>query len=70
VILINVAQVKTPRLLPPYLQDWSRFPLWMRSLDPVDRVVRKFCCCCNAYDAVPTGDEDPAEAAIDGVKIE
>lgn len=46
VIALNVVQRKRPSLLPLKLRDWSFLPLWMHSLDPLDRCISKMCCCC------------------------
>ena len=39
VILINVLQVKCPRILPKVLKNWDFLPLWLRSLKPYDAVM-------------------------------
>jgi solute carrier family 34 (sodium-dependent phosphate cotransporter) len=36
-VITNVIQRKFPQHLPEILKNWSFLPLWMRSLDPVDR---------------------------------
>jgi len=36
-IVINVLQRKYPHQLPEILRNWNFLPLWMRSLDPIDR---------------------------------
>ncbi|GAB6019288.1 hypothetical protein CHUAL_000883 [Chamberlinius hualienensis] len=53
VIIINVLQRKLPTCLPPFLRTWERFPLWMHSLEPWDRLIVsttgclfKMCSCC------------------------
>lgn len=37
VVIINLLQNKIPEKLPPKLQNWDFLPLWMRSLDPLDK---------------------------------
>ena len=50
VIIINVMQNKRPQWLPRILKNWNFLPLWMHSLDPVDKFLRKagstLCGCC------------------------
>ncbi|GIY25382.1 hypothetical protein CEXT_815231 [Caerostris extrusa] len=48
--LVNLVQRKRPSLLPLKLRDWSFLPEWMHSLDPLDRVLSRLCCCCPASD--------------------
>ena len=50
--------------LPALLQDWSFLPLWLRSLDPLDNLLRKATCnfyCCSNYDMVPDGSQEPEQ---------
>ena len=37
VVILNVLQVKIPNRLPVTLRTWEFLPLWMRSLEPIDR---------------------------------
>lgn len=39
IIAINVLQCKRPHWLPRKLQTWEWLPLWMHSLDPMDRLL-------------------------------
>lgn len=39
ITLINVLQVKYPRVLPQKLKTWNFLPLWLHSLRPYDRVM-------------------------------
>jgi len=39
VTIVNVMQARAPNKLPPVLKTWESLPLWMRSLEPLDRVV-------------------------------
>ncbi|KAK7068887.1 hypothetical protein SK128_026550 [Halocaridina rubra] len=56
-VFINVAQVKFPKYLPPFLRTWHWLPLPLRSLDPMDDCVTHLMCCrqCRSreYDQVP-----------------
>ena len=55
IVTVNVLQRKKPQWLPEKLKTWDWLPLWMHSLDPLDKVmvilinaVKKlfgFCCC-------------------------
>lgn len=38
VIVTNILQAKKPNWLPSVLRNWDFLPLWMHSLDPIDRV--------------------------------
>ncbi|XP_055337838.1 sodium-dependent phosphate transport protein 2B-like [Paramacrobiotus metropolitanus] len=49
VIVINILQRKKPKWLPRWLRHWDWLPLWMHSLEPLDRVIRAIfsvCGCC------------------------
>lgn len=52
VIVINTVQERKPGSLPPALRSWDFLPLWLRSLEPWDKVVDAFtvkCCrCCKS----------------------
>jgi sodium-dependent phosphate cotransporter len=64
VVIINVLQAHIPNYLPALIRDWSFLPLWMRSLDPMDSVLRKMTCnffCCSQYDMVPDGSQEPEQ---------
>ena len=37
VVILNVLQAKIPNHLPDALRTWEFLPLWMRSLEPMDR---------------------------------
>ena len=43
--LISVVQRKRPQLLPVVLRDWKFLPLFMRSLEPLDRLIATFTTC-------------------------
>jgi len=71
VIVINVIQNTHPKFLPKFLQTWNWLPLWMRSLEPIDRVISKvFKCCISESDdeleeIKQDDDTKPKEAGID-----
>ena len=54
VIVINIIQSKSPKLLPGWLRNWEFLPECLHSLDPLDRLLRRvvrvfrkcFPCCC------------------------
>ena len=49
VVMINVAQRKCSKILPKKLKTWNWLPLFMHSLEPMDRIIvgifSKFSCC-------------------------
>ncbi|XP_070569853.1 sodium-dependent phosphate transport protein 2B-like [Ptychodera flava] len=54
IIVVNVLQRKRPRILPEKLRNWNFLPLWLHSLEPMDRVIttvlglrfcQKYCAC-------------------------
>jgi len=81
VVLVNVMQVHCPDRLPSFLLSWKFLPEWMRSLDPMDRLIQRLGC-LNQYreieeptggvvvGAVPTVSTVPAmRNAIDEIRI-
>ncbi|XP_065340696.1 sodium-dependent phosphate transport protein 2B-like [Cloeon dipterum] len=46
VVIINLLQNRFPKALPPFLRTWDWLPLWMRSIEPADRLISKLCGCC------------------------
>ena len=53
IVVINILQNKAPKVLPSFLKSWNWAPIWLRSLEPYDRVVQKIIrfvrqnlCCC------------------------
>ncbi|KAG5849660.1 hypothetical protein ANANG_G00113280 [Anguilla anguilla] len=54
VVVVNLLQSHRPQLLPTVLRSWDFLPVWLRSLEPWDRVVSAcWCSCCRRDDAVP-----------------
>ena len=45
IIVVNVLQNNKPSWLPKILQTWLFLPLFLRSLEPYNRVVTKMLCC-------------------------
>ena len=62
VAVMNVIQSKRPSWLPLKLQNWNWLPLWMHSLDPIDKFIlkcaEKFSCfsCCVQTESRHDGD--------------
>lgn len=56
VVIFNLLQTYYSAWLPIWLQNWDFLPLWMHSLDPIDRVITKMsekfgcmnCCATNS----------------------
>ncbi|KRY73626.1 Sodium-dependent phosphate transport protein 2A, partial [Trichinella pseudospiralis] len=40
ILLINVMQTACPNYMPSLLRNWNFLPLWMHSLEPMDRLIR------------------------------
>ena len=40
VVILNILQRKIPDRLPEKIRNWHFLPLWMRSLEPLDRFIR------------------------------
>ncbi|XP_013373561.1 PREDICTED: sodium-dependent phosphate transport protein 2B [Chinchilla lanigera] len=52
-LCLRLLQSRCPHILPQKLRTWNFLPLWLRSLEPWDRVIsqltsccQKRCCCC------------------------
>ncbi len=61
VAAVTLLQHARPRWLPEALRDWTFLPLWMRSLEPLDRLVMRMDCCCQCTHA----DHDQCKADAD-----
>ncbi|KAJ1061117.1 hypothetical protein K5549_012140 [Capra hircus] len=56
VVVLKILQSCCPGFLPQKLRSWDFLPLWMRSLEPWDKLItsltscfqRRCCCCCAA----------------------
>jgi hypothetical protein len=60
VITLNVLQNKIPNRLPVILRTWEFLPIFMRSLEPYDRIMTKLLCCkkFKTNDKVTPSDND------------
>jgi sodium-dependent phosphate cotransporter len=47
VLVVNHMQAKHPEKLPEKLRNWDFLPIWMRSLEPLDRVICSKLTCCD-----------------------
>ena len=70
-IVINILQTKKPEWLPSILKNWNYLPLWMHSLEPLDKVIRRLgsaCCCClglsvgSTLDSIKTSTDEIANS--------
>ncbi|CAK8684326.1 unnamed protein product [Clavelina lepadiformis] len=52
IIVINVLRTRRPQWLPEVLRTWLWLPVWLRSLEPYDKVMSRYllCCCRNVAD--------------------
>jgi hypothetical protein len=57
---LNVLQNKIPNRLPVILRTWEFLPIFMRSLEPYDRIMTKLLCCkkFKTNDKVTPSDND------------
>ncbi|KAM8934814.1 sodium-dependent phosphate transport protein 2C isoform 2-T2 [Pelodytes ibericus] len=61
-IVINVIQNRRPSCLPRVLRNWSFLPIWMHSLAPLDRLMKKTCgCCCKKCSHQEEEEEKPKD---------
>ncbi len=59
VIIVNILQNKRPNSLPKVLQTWNFLPQPLRSLEYYDKLITKYCLCCNIKDEITTSNEKP-----------
>ncbi len=45
VTLINLLREKYPSILPDFLKTWKWLPVWLRSLEPYDKLFSQMSCC-------------------------
>lgn len=45
VCTLTIIQRRKPSALPDILRNWKFLPLWMRSLEPLDRLISRMACC-------------------------
>nr|XP_018673358.1 sodium-dependent phosphate transport protein 2B-like isoform X2 [Ciona intestinalis] len=68
IIVVNVLQVKRPKMLPRKLQSWDFLPAPLHSLKPYDRIVMRvffWCPCCKAQNTNRTSnDENQSHLAL------
>lgn len=55
VVVVNVLQDSSAHLLPSLLTSWTFLPEWMRSLDPMDRIISRYGC-LREYAEIPGPD--------------
>jgi sodium-dependent phosphate cotransporter len=48
VVIVSILQRKMPTVLPVAMRTWKFLPIYMRSLEPLDRLISRCVCCkCN-----------------------
>jgi len=62
VAVVNYMQDNKKDSLPASLQSWEFLPVWMRSLEPYDRLICG-CCCKNAPELTDKKEADPEVAS-------
>jgi sodium-dependent phosphate cotransporter len=45
VVIISILQRKCPTVLPVVMRNWKFLPIYMRSLEPLDRLISSCVCC-------------------------
>lgn len=46
ILILKLIQSKIPRILPIKLRNFDFLPIWLRSLEPLDKKMKKIKCCC------------------------
>lgn len=69
VIVINTMQNNCRDSLPKVLRTWDFLPLWLRSLEPYDRLFRKLCGCCKTCRVEPE-DETKSKHEADTIVVD
>ena len=73
VFIVKLFQKKCPSCLPEKFRDWKWLPVWLRSLEPMDRGIKALtgnCYCCRKLNCC-TGlidEEDSEEVELRNVK--
>ena len=72
IVIINVMQEKKPKWLPQILRNWDFLPIWMHSLEPIDKLLRTVgsaCCgsCADRFSFLAVKAETP-EVRVEGGK--
>ena len=78
IALISMAQTRKPELLPAKFRTWEFLPVWMRSLEPLDRVVcgplNNACCkwapCKAKPKVVKRQDNKPIELEVASMRLQ
>jgi len=61
VAVINKLQSRHPHVLPAGLRSWDWLPLWLRSLEPYDRVFSAICLCRTCRKSPKAHEAPPSE---------
>ena len=55
-VILLFIRSKFPKILPPFLKDFIWLPIWLRSLEPMDRKIKQLRCCRHKKDSYSTKD--------------
>ena len=47
VLILVILQKKFPNVLPSKFRNFNFLPIWLRSLEPLDKKMKKIKCCCS-----------------------
>ncbi|EDV27822.1 Sodium-dependent phosphate transport protein 2B [Trichoplax sp. H2] len=53
ILIINVLQQRRPKVLPKKLRTWEWAPIWLKSLEPYDKLLGRLCFCCKYRSGKP-----------------
>uniref|UniRef100_A0A8C2N915 Sodium-dependent phosphate transport protein 2B n=1 Tax=Capra hircus TaxID=9925 RepID=A0A8C2N915_CAPHI len=70
VVVLKILQSCCPGSLPQKLRSWDFLPLWMRSLEPWDKLItsltscfqRRCCCCCRCCEDLEEVKDEPVKS--------
>ncbi|ESO94277.1 hypothetical protein LOTGIDRAFT_232514 [Lottia gigantea] len=65
ITIVNILQSKLPRVLPNFLKTWDFLPECLRSLAPIDRIIKKALSVCKCCPCASCKSEQPEEEVVE-----